>query len=146
MVALILSRIGSIGKLYWFMPPSANLALREIGIVLFLAVVGFKSGAGFIDTLINGDGPAWMMYGVAITLIPLLLVGVLARHYGKLNYLTLCGLLAGSMTDPPALAFANGMHPTSGASALSYATVYPLVMFLRIISPQLLAILLWAGV
>ena len=107
------------------MPPSANLALREIGIVLFLAVVGFKSGAGFIDTLINGDGPAWMMYGVAITLIPLLLVGVLARHYGKLNYLTLCGLLAGSMTDPPALAFANGMHPTSGASALSYATVYP---------------------
>lgn len=144
-VALILSRIGSIGKLYWFMPPSANLALREIGIVLFLAVVGFKSGAGFIDTLINGDGPAWMMYGVAITLIPLLVVGMLARHYGKVNYLTLCGLLAGSMTDPPALAFANGMHPTSGASALSYATVYPLVMFLRIISPQLLAILLWAG-
>ena len=124
----------------------AGSCVREIGIVLFLAVVGFKSGAGFIDTLINGDGPAWMMYGVAITLIPLLLVGVLARHYGKLNYLTLCGLLAGSMTDPPALAFANGMHPTSGASALSYATVYPLVMFLRIISPQLLAILLWAGV
>ena len=75
----------------------------------------------------------------------MLVVGVLARRYGKLNYLTLCGLLAGSMTDPPALAFANGMHPTSGASALSYATVYPLVMFLRIISPQLLAILLWAG-
>ncbi|CAJ1789960.1 putative transporter [Aeromonas salmonicida] len=145
-VALILSRIGSIGKLYWFMPPSANLALREIGIVLFLAVVGFKSGAGFVDTLINGDGPAWMMYGMAITLIPLLVVGVLARLYGKMSYLTLCGLLAGSMTDPPALAFANGMHPTSGASALSYATVYPLVMFLRIISPQLLAILLWAGV
>jgi putative transport protein len=144
-VALILSRIGSIGKLYWFMPPSANLALREIGIVLFLAVVGFKSGAGFVDTLINGDGPAWMLYGMAITLIPLLVVGVLARLYGKMNYLTLCGLLAGSMTDPPALAFANGMHPTSGASALSYATVYPLVMFLRIISPQLLAIILWAG-
>lgn len=145
-VALILSRIGSIGKLYWFMPPSANLALREIGIVLFLAVVGFKSGAGFVDTLINGDGPAWMLYGMAITLIPLLVVGVLARLYGKMNYLTLCGLLAGSMTDPPALAFANAMHPTSGASALSYATVYPLVMFLRIISPQLLAIILWAGV
>ena len=144
-VALILSRIGSIGKLYWFMPPSANLALREIGIVLFLAVVGFKSGAGFVDTLINGDGPAWMLYGMAITLIPLLVVGVLARLYGKMNYLTLCGLLAGSMTDPPALAFANAMHPTSGASALSYATVYPLVMFLRIISPQLLAIILWAG-
>ncbi|MGL5292318.1 MAG: putative transporter, partial [Aeromonas sp.] len=144
-VALILSRIGSIGKLYWFMPPSANLALREIGIVLFLAVVGFKSGAGFIDTLINGDGPAWMLYGAAITLIPLLVVGVLARRYGKMNYLTLCGLLAGSLTDPPALAFANGMHPTSGACALSYATVYPLVMFLRIISPQVLAIMLWGA-
>jgi putative transport protein len=145
-VALILARIGSIGKLYWFMPPSANLALREIGIVLFLAVVGFKSGAGFVDTLLHGDGPAWVLYGMALTLIPLLVVGVLARHYGKLNYLTLCGLLAGSMTDPPALAFANAMHSSSGASALAYATVYPLVMFLRIISPQLLAILLWAGI
>ncbi|MFM5392475.1 putative transporter [Aeromonas dhakensis] len=112
---------------------------------LKLGLAGGPLGAGFIDTLINGDGPAWVMYGVAITLIPLLVVGVLARLYGKMNYLTLCGLLAGSMTDPPALAFANGMHPTSGASALSYATVYPLVMFLRIISPQLLAILLWAG-
>ncbi|MDO2949226.1 putative transporter [Aeromonas simiae] len=144
-VALILARIGSIGRLYWFMPPSANLALREIGIVLFLAVVGFKSGSGFFETLLHGDGLAWMFYGAMITFIPLLTVGLLARWYGEMNYLTLCGMLAGSMTDPPALAFANGMHATSGASALSYATVYPLVMFLRIISPQLLALLLWAG-
>lgn len=144
-VALILARIGSIGRLYWFMPPSANLALREIGIVMFLAVVGFKSGDGFFDTLLKGDGLSWMMYGAIITIVPLLTVGCLARFYGKLNYLTLCGMLAGSMTDPPALAFANAMHPSSGASALSYATVYPLVMFLRIISPQLLALLLWAG-
>lgn len=143
-VALILARIGSIGKLYWFMPPSANLALREIGIVLFLAVVGLKSGGGFIDTLINGDGLSWMGYGVLITSIPLITVGVIGRWFGQLNYLTICGMLAGSMTDPPALAFANSLHPTSGASALSYATVYPLVMCLRILSPQILAILLWS--
>ncbi|MGR5145702.1 putative transporter [Photobacterium alginatilyticum] len=143
-VALILARIGSIGKMYWFMPPSANLALREIGIVLFLAVVGLKSGGGFIDTLVNGDGLSWMGYGILITAIPLITVGFIARIFGQLNYLTICGMLAGSMTDPPALAFANGLHPTSGASALSYATVYPLVMCLRILSPQLLAILLWA--
>ncbi|PJG82930.1 putative transporter [Caviibacterium pharyngocola] len=142
-VALILARIGSIGKLYWFMPPSANLALREIGIVLFLAVVGLKSGGNFVDTLVNGAGLEWMGYGVLITLIPLIITGVIARLYVKLNYLTLCGLLAGSMTDPPALAFANAIKEDSGAAALSYATVYPLVMFLRIISPQLLAILLW---
>ena len=144
-VALVLSRIGSIGKLYWFMPPSANLALREIGIVLFLSVVGLKSGGEFVSTLVDGDGLLWMACGAVITLLPLLVVGLLARIFGKMNYLSLCGLLAGSMTDPPALAFANAMHPTSDAAALSYATVYPMVMFLRIISPQLLVILLWSG-
>lgn len=142
-VALILARIGSIGKLYWFMPPSANLALREIGIVLFLAVVGLKSGGSFVDTLTNGSGLEWMGYGIFITLVPLMIAGVIARLYAKLNYLSLCGLLAGSMTDPPALAFANELKEGSGAASLSYATVYPLTMFLRIISPQLLAILLW---
>ncbi|CND21118.1 putative transporter [Yersinia pseudotuberculosis] len=142
-VALILGRIGSIGKLYWFMPPSANLALRELGIVLFLSVVGLKSGGDFINTLVNGDGLAWIGYGAMITGIPLLTVGILARMLVKMNYLTLCGMLAGSMTDPPALAFANGLHPTSGAAALSYATVYPLAMFLRIMSPQILAVLFW---
>ena len=146
MIALILARIGSIGKLYWFMPPSANLALREIGSVLFLSVVGLKSGGNFVDTFVNGNGLEWMGYGVIITFVPLMLVGILARLYLKLNYLTLCGLLAGSMTDPPALAFANAIKEDSGAAALSYATVYPLVMFLRIISPQLLAILLWSVV
>ncbi|GKX53035.1 putative transporter [Budvicia aquatica] len=142
-IALILGRIGSIGKLHWFMPPSANLALRELGIVLFLSVVGFKSGASFIDTLLNGDGVIWMGYGALITVVPLLVVGFMAHWLTKMNYLTICGLLAGSMTDPPALAFANGMHPTSGAAALSYATVYPLAMFLRIMSPQILALLFW---
>ena len=142
-MALILGRIGTIGKLYWFMPPSANLALRELGIVLFLAVVGLKSGGDFFATLTHGEGVTWMCYGIFITAIPLLTVGVLARMLGNMNYLTLCGMLAGSMTDPPALAFANNLHATSGAAALSYATVYPLVMFLRIITPQLLAVLFW---
>ncbi|HDT4162908.1 TPA: putative transporter [Enterobacter hormaechei subsp. steigerwaltii] len=142
-MALILGRIGSIGKLYWFMPPSANLALRELGIVLFLAVVGLKSGGDFVDTLVNGEGMSWVGFGIFITAIPLITVGLLARIFAKMNYLTLCGMLAGSMTDPPALAFANNLHATSGAAALSYATVYPLVMFLRIITPQLLAVLFW---
>ena len=142
-MALILGRIGSIGKLYWFMPPSANLALRELGIVLFLAVVGLKAGGDFVDTLLHGEGLSWIAYGIFITAIPLLTVGILARMLAKMNYLTLCGMLAGSMTDPPALAFANNLHATSGAAALSYATVYPLVMFLRIITPQLLAVLFW---
>ena len=143
-MALILGRIGSIGKLYWFMPPSANLALRELGIVLFLSVVGLKSGGDFVNTLINGEGLSWIGYGALITAVPLITVGILARMLAKMNYLTMCGMLAGSMTDPPALAFANNLHPTSGAAALSYATVYPLVMFLRIITPQLLAVLFWS--
>ena len=144
-VAIVLARIGTIGKVYWFMPPSANLALREISIVLFLSVVGLKAGGHFFQTLLSHDGLTWMGYGALITLIPLLVVGFLARWRSKLNYLTLCGLLAGSMTDPPALAFANGLREESGAPALAYATVYPLVMFLRIILPQVLAVLLWAG-
>lgn len=143
-MALILGRIGSIGKLYWFMPPSANLALRELGIVLFLSVVGLKSGGDFIHTLVDGEGLSWIGYGALITAVPLITVGILARMLAKMNYLTMCGMLAGSMTDPPALAFANNLHPTSGAAALSYATVYPLVMFLRIITPQLLAVLFWS--
>lgn len=143
-MALILGRIGSIGKLYWFMPPSANLALRELGIVLFLSVVGLKSGGDFIHTLVDGEGLSWIGYGAPITAVPLITVGILARMLAKMNYLTMCGMLAGSMTDPPALAFANNLHPTSGAAALSYATVYPLVMFLRIITPQLLAVLFWS--
>ena len=143
-MALILGRIGSIGKMYWFMPPSANLALRELGIVLFLSVVGLKSGGDFIHTLVDGEGLSWIGYGALITAVPLITVGILARMLAKMNYLTMCGMLAGSMTDPPALAFANNLHPTSGAAALSYATVYPLVMFLRIITPQLLAVLFWS--
>ncbi|WP_156927237.1 putative transporter [Azospirillum halopraeferens] len=142
LAALVLSRVGHAGPLVWFMPPAANAALREIGIVLFLAVVGVMSGGRFMETLVEGDGLAWMLYGALITVVPLLIVGFLARAVWKLNYLTACGVLAGSMTDPPALAFANGLSP-SQAAALAYATVYPLVMCLRILAPQLLVLLLW---
>ncbi len=124
------------------MPPSANGAARAGD----RAVSGggrAKIGGDFVATLTRGDGLSWIAYGIFITAIPLLTVGILARMLAKMNYLTLCGMLAGSMTDPPALAFANNLHATSGAAALSYATVYPLVMFLRIITPQLLAVLFW---
>ncbi len=88
-MALILGRIGSIGKLYWFMPPSANLALRELGIVLFLSVVGLKSGGDFVNTLVNGEGLSWIGYGALITAVPLITVGILARMLAKMNYLTM---------------------------------------------------------
>lgn len=140
-VALILARIGHLGPLVWYMPPVANQALRELGIVLFLSVVGIKAGGRFIETLVYGDGLVWMAQGVLITLIPLLVVGFAARLLFGFNYLTLCGVMAGSMTDPPALAFASGMSP-SAAAAIGYAAVYPLVMCLRILAPQVMLILL----
>ncbi len=139
--AIVLARIGHVGPLVWFMPPVANTALRELGIVLFLAVVGFRSGDRFIDTLINGDGLSWMAYGALITIIPLTAVALIGHLFMRMNYLSLCGLLAGGMTDPPALAFANALTP-SEAPALAYATVYPLVMCLRIIAPQVMVLLL----
>jgi putative transport protein len=114
--------------------------LREIGIVLFLASVGLVAGQKFIATLLSGDGFLWMGYGVIITLIPLLLIGFYSKYILKRNYLEICGLLAGSMTDPPALAFANSIAQ-SEAPSVAYATVYPLVMFLRIFIAQLLIML-----
>jgi putative transport protein len=142
LVAVVLSRVGNLGPLYWFMPPSANLALREIGIVLFLSVVGLQAGKHVLEVL-NSDGMLWLGCGALITIVPLLIVGFAARHIFKLNYLTICGLLAGSCTDPPALAFANSLAD-SDAPALAYATVYPVVMALRILAPQVIAILLWS--
>jgi len=138
-VAILLSRIGHLGKLHWFMPRSANFMLREIGISLFLACVGLNSGGKFVETLVHGHGFVWMLGGIAITILPLLVVALIVQWRRKLNYLTLCGLLAGSMTDPPALAFANQMAPSS-AQVVSYAAVYPTVMFLRVILAQLLVI------
>ncbi|WP_068111294.1 putative transporter [Tropicimonas marinistellae] len=140
-VAILLGRLGHWGPFMWVMPPVANHALREFGIILFLAVVGLKAGDQFLETLLHGDGVSWVAYGVLITLIPLVVVGFVARIFFNFNYLTLCGVLSGSMTDPPALAFANAQS-ASPASSIAYATVYPLVMGLRIFAPQLIVLLL----
>jgi len=142
LAAILLARLGHLGPFVWFMPPSANHALREIGIVLFLGIVGLKAGESFVAILTEGDGLSWLLYGAIITLVPLLIVGFVARLALRMNYLTLCGLLAGGMTDPPALAFANAIRP-SEAPALAYATVYPLVMVLRILAPQILVLIFW---
>ncbi|MFY8216893.1 MAG: putative transporter [Chthoniobacterales bacterium] len=139
-VAIILSRIGRIGNVVWYMPPGANLALREMGIVLFLACVGLKSGSKFMDTLLSQDGVLWLVAGFTITLVPILVVGIIARLWMKLNYVVITGLVAGSMTDPPALAFANALTK-SDAPSISYASVYPLTMLLRILCAQLLILL-----
>jgi putative transport protein len=142
-VAIILSRIGSIGSLRWSMPPDTIDTVRELGISLFMACVGIYAGKTFVATVMNGDGLLWMVCATLITFIPIMLVALVARAVFKVNYLTLCGVLAGSMTDPPALAFANGINP-SQAQATSYAAVYPLTMCLRIVTPQIILALLWA--
>lgn len=140
-VAILLSRVGFLGPFVFFMPPVANHALRELGIVLFLSAVGLKAGGQFVQTLIHGPGLAWMLYGMVITLVPLMIVGFVARALYRVNYLSLSGVLAGSMTDPPALAFANGMS-SSAAASVGYASVYPLVMCMRILAPQIIVLLL----
>ncbi len=137
-VALILGNKGRIGKLDFYMTPSANHFIRELGIVLFLACVGLGSGKHFWETLING-GYMWMLYAALITFIPLIIAGVIGRLL-KINYLTICGYLSGAMTDPPALEYANSLAPEQ-AQATAYATVYPLTMFLRILFAQLLVLL-----
>ena len=143
-VAILLSRLGRLGRVVWFMPPAANHLMRDLGIALFLAAVGVKSGHGFLETLVNGAGLQWMAWGVLITLAPLLTVAFVGSWLSKVNYLSMCGVLAGSMTDPPALAFAQGLAP-SEAPILAYAAVYPLVMVLRVMAPQIIALTLWAG-
>ncbi len=140
LVAIMLSRVGNWGTMTWHLPKSSNIILKDIGIVLFLACVGLHSGDQFLETLLHGDGFYWMACAALITLLPLLIAAVIARVALKLNFLSMCGLLAGSMTDPPALAFANNLHP-SAAVSIAYATVYPLVMILRIIAAQLIILL-----
>ena len=141
-VAILLSRLANTGPLVWHMPPTANLMLREVGITLFLAAVGIKSGEKFVAVLTSGEGWHWLLFGAAVTAIPLLAVGLVARAWKKMNYAELCGLLAGSMTDPPALAFAQ-QTTASDAPAVAYATVYPLVMLLRVFSAQLVVFLFY---
>jgi putative transport protein len=142
-LAIILSRLGKVGPLLWYMPANANLAFRELGIVLFLSCVGLKAGERFFEIVFTQQGLNWVLGGLAITIIPIALVGFFARIVFKLNFTVLSGLLAGSMTDPPALAFANAVS-SSDAPSVAYATVYPLTMLLRILVIQIL-VLVFAG-
>ena len=140
-VAILLGRYGYKMKLVTYTSSSANLLLRELGICLFLASVGIAAGGNFAETVFNAQGARWVLYGFLITLLPLIVVTTLARGRFKLNYCTLMGLVAGSTTDPPALAYAN---KTAGndAPAVAYSTVYPLTMFLRVITAQILILAL----
>ncbi len=140
-VALLLSYRGSLGRLIFYMPPLAVGALKDFGIIMFLAVVGLASGGAFFQSLQDGEGLRLIGYGLIITIVPLILAGIYARVVMKMNYLSMCGTLSGSITNLSALSFINSLS-TSDAGVLGYATVYPLVTGLRIISAQLLALLL----
>ena len=136
-VAILIGRFGHKLKLVTYPTMSANLMLREIGIVLFLASVGIEAGEHFVQTVVEGDGLLYVGYGFLITISPLLIMGVIARLYYKVNYFTLMGLIAGSTTDPPALAYANQVSGVD-APSVGYSTVYPLTMFLRILAGQMI--------
>ena len=140
-VAILIGRFGYKLKLVTYTTMSANLMLREIGIALFLASVGVKAGANFVQTVVEGDGMLYVGCGFLITLIPLIVMGMVGRFYYKINYFKLMGLMAGSTTDPPALAYANQVT-SSNAPAVGYSTVYPVTMFLRILTAQLLILIL----
>ncbi len=140
-VALLLSYVGKIGPLVWYLPTSGSLMLREIGIALFLACVGLRSGDQFVQTFSNGPGLLWLSCGVVITIVPLMLTAFFLRLKMKMNYLSLCGLLSGCYTSPSTLAYAN-QFAASSAPIVAYASVYPLVMILRVIAAELLLIFL----
>lgn len=142
-VSILIGRFGHKVKLVTYTTMSANLMLREVGLVLFLASVGIKAGGNFVQTVVEGDGLLYVGIGFLITFLPLLIIGMIARWRHKINYFTLMGLIAGSNTDPPALAYANQISGND-APAVGYSTVYPLAMFLRILTAQLL-ILVMAG-
>ena len=133
--AIVLSRIGSIGPLIWHMPVAANLMLRNVGISLFLACVGLRAGGGFVEILLGG-GLLWMLGAALITVVPLIIFSLAGRLFLKLNFLSVCGLLAGSMTDPPALAYANAQEPSSDGPSMAFVAVYPLTMILRVFLAQ----------
>ena len=138
LVAILLGWKGRVKKFSFYMNTAANMMLREVGICLFLGCVGLGAGGTFVDTFVNG-GYWWVLYGFVITVVPILLVSIIARLL-KVNYLKICGFVAGSMTDPPALEFANGLSPVQ-AQSTAYATVYPLTMFLRILLGQTLILI-----
>ena len=139
-IAILMSCFGPKMHIITYTTSSANLMIREIGIAMFLAAVGFGAGKTFVPTLLDG-GYVWIGYGVLITLLPLLIVGVVARLWLKLDYFTLMGLIAGSTTDPPALAYATTVSSANDRAAVAYSTVYPLTMFLRVLTGQLMILL-----
>lgn len=143
LVAIILSQRQRVGSLVWYLTPSANRLLRDLGISLFLAAIGLKSGDRFLETLLDGDGLLWMAIGAVVTVVPLVVVGLISSAIFKVPYVSAVGVMAGSMTDPPALAFANSQCG-SEIPAVAYATVYPTTMILRVVSAQII-ILLWTG-
>lgn len=138
-IAILIGRCGHRMKLVTYTTTSANMMLREIGLVLFLASVGIKAGNGFVDTVIQGDGLKYVYTGILITIIPILIVGTIARLKFKFNYFTTMGMIAGTYTDPPALAYANQVC-SHDAPSTGYSTVYPLSMFLRIFTAQLIVL------
>lgn len=140
-VSILISRFGPQYKMITYTTMSANLMLREIGISLFLACVGLGAGKGFVETVIYDGGYVWVGYGVIITIVPLLIAGLVGRYVFKLNYYTLIGVLGGSTTNPPALAYSNDLT-SCDAPAVGYATVYPLTMFLRVLTAQILILAL----
>ena len=140
-VSILISRFGPKFKLVTYTTMSANLMLREVGIAVFLACVGLGAGEEFVETIIDGGGYAWIGYGAIITILPLLIVGVIGRLWFKVDYFTLIGVMAGATTDPPALAYSNDLAGNDIPS-VGYATVYPLTMFLRVLSAQLLILFL----
>lgn len=140
-ISILIGRFGHKVKLVTYTTMSANLMLREVGLALFLASVGIKAGGSFVQTVVEGDGLLYVGIGFLITIIPLVIMGIVARWRHKLNYYTLMGLIAGSNTDPPALAYANQVS-SNDAPAVGYSTVYPLSMFLRILTAQLLILLM----
>ena len=138
-IAILIGRYGYKIKLVTYTTTSANMMLREIGLVLFLASVGIKAGAGFYNTVVEGDGLLYVLAGFLITIIPILIVGPIARMKFKFNYFTIAGMVAGTYTDPPALAYSNSIC-SKEAPAVGYSTVYPLSMFLRILTAQLVVL------
>ena len=138
-MSILIARFGTRARLVTYTTSSANLLLREIGISLFLAAVGIGAEQGFVETVLQG-GYMWVLYGVLITMIPLLVIGTIARLVCKLPYFTIAGIMSGAMTDPPALAYSNSQCSTDQAS-VAYSTVYPLTMFLWVLLAQVMVLI-----
>ena len=139
-MAIIIGRFGTHWHLITYTTLSANLMLREVGLAMFLAAVGLASGDGFVEAVVNG-GYIWLLYALIIAVVPLLIVGIYARLRYKMNFLTIMGMLSGTMTNPIALNYANSLAG-SDMPAISYATVYPLAMFLRVVIAQAMILML----